>query len=403
MNQTPVCIIGAGPAGLAASLFLSNSGIRHMLIDREAFPRDKVCGESFDGKVFHILNRFDPSWIKELEQLGQLKKCWSYSLTNSWGHKIAIDFPNEQTPKLHIKRALFDHFLLQKVQQHKEVSLKLQTNVQNIIPQENGVKIIAGKEVFFAQLLIVSSGANSILKSFFQPKRSSKNTFLFARGYFRDIHAVREEPELEIFFLRRPFKGCLLLCPMANGETNVEIGMEKKEWKRHHDSLENLLLQACRQPVLGRRFRSARQVSPIKTTAMNLSASARPYVQDRILLAGSSAGSVNPVTGFGVGHAMTMGLIAAQQSVEAIEQHNFSLSFLKTYESKIKAKLRKEVMISHTITKLQKQVDILEPLIFLLSRGQTLANILSDKELVDNIFNPRFYWKHWRTANSKKG
>lgn len=402
MLETPVCIIGAGPAGLSASLFLSKAGVKHMVLDRESFPRDKVCGESFDGKVFHLLNRLNPSWIRELEAGGQVQKCWSYSLTNSWGHKTGIHFSTDQTPKLHIKRAVFDDFLMQKVMANKGAMVHQQTNVQKIIPQENGVLLKTDQGPFFTKLLIVSSGANSLLKTFFQPKKKSNNSFLFARGYFHGIAPLSERAELEIFFIRRPFKGCLLLCPMANGETNVEIGIETKEWRKHQQPLNTLLKAACQQPLLKHRFKKAVQISDIKTTAMNLSTAHRSYVQDHIIIAGSAAGSVNPVTGFGVGHAMTMGRLAAEQAVEALEKKDFSHAFLKAYEKEVKSKLKKEIWVSHAITRLQKQIDLLEPLIFLMSRGNALANILSDKDLVNNISNPKFYWKHWRAAVSKR-
>ena len=54
---TPICIVGGGPAGLVASLNLSKNKIHHVLIDKFTFPRDKVCGENFDGRVKHVLNR----------------------------------------------------------------------------------------------------------------------------------------------------------------------------------------------------------------------------------------------------------------------------------------------------------------------------------------------------------
>ena len=38
-------VLGAGPAGSATALFLARSGYEVTLLDREAFPRDKPCGE----------------------------------------------------------------------------------------------------------------------------------------------------------------------------------------------------------------------------------------------------------------------------------------------------------------------------------------------------------------------
>jgi len=40
-----LAVIGAGPAGAATALFAARSGRRVVVFDREAFPRDKPCGE----------------------------------------------------------------------------------------------------------------------------------------------------------------------------------------------------------------------------------------------------------------------------------------------------------------------------------------------------------------------
>jgi flavin-dependent dehydrogenase len=40
-----VVVIGAGPAGAAAALFVARQGLRVIVVDKEAFPRDKPCGE----------------------------------------------------------------------------------------------------------------------------------------------------------------------------------------------------------------------------------------------------------------------------------------------------------------------------------------------------------------------
>ena len=41
-----VIIAGAGPAGSVAALVLARAGARVLLLDRETFPRDKLCGDT---------------------------------------------------------------------------------------------------------------------------------------------------------------------------------------------------------------------------------------------------------------------------------------------------------------------------------------------------------------------
>ena len=49
--KTQVIIVGAGPAGAATSIFLSKAGISHVILEKEKFPRDKVCGDACGGKT----------------------------------------------------------------------------------------------------------------------------------------------------------------------------------------------------------------------------------------------------------------------------------------------------------------------------------------------------------------
>ena len=45
MKTYDIIIIGGGPAGASAALFLEKKGYRIALLDQARFPRDKVCGE----------------------------------------------------------------------------------------------------------------------------------------------------------------------------------------------------------------------------------------------------------------------------------------------------------------------------------------------------------------------
>ena len=40
-----IVIVGAGPAGASAAIRLANAGRRVLLVEKEKFPRAKLCGE----------------------------------------------------------------------------------------------------------------------------------------------------------------------------------------------------------------------------------------------------------------------------------------------------------------------------------------------------------------------
>jgi flavin-dependent dehydrogenase len=52
-----VAIIGAGPAGATAAINLSKNGHRVLLIDKESFPRDKICGDGLIADAIGSLRR----------------------------------------------------------------------------------------------------------------------------------------------------------------------------------------------------------------------------------------------------------------------------------------------------------------------------------------------------------
>src|SRR5207247_2578 len=50
-------VIGAGPAGSTAALLLARAGWSVALVERQGFPRRKVCGEYLSGTNLPLLDR----------------------------------------------------------------------------------------------------------------------------------------------------------------------------------------------------------------------------------------------------------------------------------------------------------------------------------------------------------
>jgi len=54
-RQWDVAVVGAGPSGAAAAFYLASKSHRVVLLDKENFPRDKVCGDCLTiASLFHL-------------------------------------------------------------------------------------------------------------------------------------------------------------------------------------------------------------------------------------------------------------------------------------------------------------------------------------------------------------
>src|SRR4051812_11588533 len=57
MDRVDVAIVGGGPAGSACAFFCARAGLRTVLVERETFPREKVCGDCLNPSCWPVLER----------------------------------------------------------------------------------------------------------------------------------------------------------------------------------------------------------------------------------------------------------------------------------------------------------------------------------------------------------
>src|SRR6185312_5095920 len=57
--EVDVAVVGAGPAGAVAACTAARRGLSVALIDRETFPRDKICGDGLGPGAVRVLRDLD--------------------------------------------------------------------------------------------------------------------------------------------------------------------------------------------------------------------------------------------------------------------------------------------------------------------------------------------------------
>src|SRR5205809_7268173 len=57
MEIFDVAIVGGGPAGSSCAAFCARGGLRTLVLERERFPREKVCGDCLNPSCWPVLQR----------------------------------------------------------------------------------------------------------------------------------------------------------------------------------------------------------------------------------------------------------------------------------------------------------------------------------------------------------
>lgn len=119
--NTKVIIIGAGPAGAGTSIFLTKAGIPHVIIEKENFPRDKICGDACSGKTIFVLRKADPLWLDEIfSNASEYMPSHGATFVSPNGKVLNIPFSpakslKNKAPCFITPRLTFDNFLFQKL------------------------------------------------------------------------------------------------------------------------------------------------------------------------------------------------------------------------------------------------------------------------------------------------
>src|SRR5256885_3391287 len=156
-----VAVVGAGPAGTAAALFAARRGYRVIVFDKQAFPRDKPCGE-----------RAMPGGRRALRGLGREDAVVSGGAAPLQGiqfglagqQPVAVPFPEHggEQAGLGIRRLAFDARLVDALGHHAQIEFCPQTEARDISASDGGIaSVITAAGEVRARIVAVADGLRS--------------------------------------------------------------------------------------------------------------------------------------------------------------------------------------------------------------------------------------------------
>ena len=93
MQMFDVAVVGGGPAGSSCAAFCALAGLRTLVIEREKFPREKVCGDCLNPSCWAVLGHLGIAQrVRDLPH----SKLDSVEFIAIDGHKVVVDLCAER-------------------------------------------------------------------------------------------------------------------------------------------------------------------------------------------------------------------------------------------------------------------------------------------------------------------
>jgi flavin-dependent dehydrogenase len=310
-QDLPVVIIGAGPAGCAASIVLGRNGIPCLMLERFSGSGTGAMDEpreSLHGGVELLL-----------QQLGA-EDAWSLAATGTF-HEVhqlgaATPVPSMRTSRLHgvhVRRSRFDHYLRMRVVA-SGTSIRYGSRVQDLLWQGDrvvGVRLVSG-ELRHARYVIDASGRAHLGARRIGAQRQFATEPLVARtGRLACVKAPRNSASFT---------------PEAEGWCWLAVdGDGSATWTRVTSHARDILPKESRliRPDTTRRAFGVRWT-------LN-----RPLVCSGLLLAGDAASMLDPAAGQGVFKALNDGILAASAVLRILQMEASENLNLALYDQRI--------------------------------------------------------------------
>ena len=310
-----VVIIGGGLAGLCNAIHLSKFGKKVLLIEKNNYPKHKVCGEYISNEVLPYLdfldvNPFDFGAIKIDE--------FQLSTTNN---KLI-------SAKLPLGGFCISRFTLDEVLAKKAIENGV------LILQDTVVNTNFKKDIFFiytkenqqvtSKIVIGAFGKRSLLdvkmeRDFIQKKSPYLGVKIHVKGIFpSNLVALHN------------FKGGY--CGVSNVENNtinlcyITNFSSFKEYKNIEDFLENVVFK---NRFLKEIFQKSTPLFEQPLSISQISFETKKPVENHIIMCGDAAGMIHPLCGNGMSMAIQSAQIASKLILNYLNDENATRSYLE--------------------------------------------------------------------------
>jgi geranylgeranyl reductase family protein len=302
-----VVVVGAGPAGTSAAITLARAGREVVLIDKARFPRDKVCGDGLTTAALRELEALglDPSAIPSWQPVTDV---WIRSPS---GRRVRFPLPHDGLFAAIATRRDLDAAMVDLARKHG-VTVREGEALVGATTGTAAVSLGTTNGSVQARYAIGADGMWSPLR---------KAVGLTQPGYLGEWHAFRQyvgnvtgpaSTDLFVFFEPDFLPGYFWSFPLADGRANIGFGIQRGGNLRTQDMKQlwpDLLERPHIRSLLGD---DVTFLEPHKAWPIPGRIDSMPAGTGRVLFVGDAVAACDPLTGEGIGQALTTGRLAAE-------------------------------------------------------------------------------------------
>lgn len=337
-----VVIIGGGLAGLTSAIHLSKTNFSVLLIEKNTYPKHKVCGEYISNEVLPYLNYlgFNPF------EFGA-KQISKFELTTHNNKTITANLP---LGGFGMSRYQMDYQLYKRaLETGVEVLQDAVTDI-NFTSDNFQIETKSSKS-FHAKIVIGAFGKRSNLDVKFNRKFiTKKSPYLGVK-----MHVSGNFPEDKVAL--HNFKGGYCgVSKVENDHINLCYITDFKAFKKYKDinAFQNEVV--FKNSALKDVFKSSKPEFEIPLTISQISFETKSPIENHIIMCGDTAGMIHPLCGNGMGMAIRSSQLASQLIIDYLQEkiktrsdleNQYTKQWYKTFKWRLRA--------GHTIAYLFRQ------------------------------------------------
>lgn len=315
MDVCDVLIAGAGPAGSSCAWKLRDSGLRVVILDRQIFPRDKVCGGWITPPVVDEL-QID---LEEYSRSNVLQDIQGFRTSRMGSREVETDYGRPIS--YGIRRCEFDDFLLKRCRASLHQGVALAS-----LEQSGDHWIVNGQ---FRARLVIGAGGHFCPVARLRGGNARQEVSVAAQEMeFEMSEAQRDQcsirPEIPELYFCSDMKG-YGWCVRKRNFLNIGLGrLDPHALPNHLAALSAFLKKA-------KKIAFDLPAKMVGHSYLLYGHAKRNVAADGVLLIGDAAGLAYPQSGEGIRPAIESGLLAAKAILAADGVNSPALS--ETYRS----------------------------------------------------------------------